>query len=206
MTAPTTHGWTSHGHTCCTNIHTTALPDEVVKCGGPGVCRDCSADAAATHLPAGVTWIGRCTCGGVGDGLHLVTCTQGLNVTEPPAAPNAMIDPVGFVFYPDDAADAAHLKQSHRAVPLNPDVWPFGDLPTNPCYTVPCPPWSDDPRPTTGAEFGETYAESWPEGCRCYLKEDLDWGEHRVAPPGGCPLHTPWAFPGYSLADEMRSP
>lgn len=209
LPAPT-HGWTSHGHTCCINIHTTGLPDEpaeVAKCGGPGVCRDCTADAAAIHLPAGVVWIGRCFCGGVGDGLHRVWCPAGLDVTEPPTNPNAMIDPVGFVFYPDDATDAAHLKQSHRAVPLNPESWPFGELPTNPCYTVPCPPWSDDPRPITGAEFGATYATDWPEGCRCYLREVPDQGEVFTPPSdgSGCPVHTPSAFPGYSLADEMRS-
>lgn len=59
----------------------------------------------------------------------------------------------------------------------------------------------DDPTPTTGGPIDY----DWPEGCVCYLREDADWGEVRTAPPEGCRLHTPWAFPGYSL-DQERVP
>ena len=42
-------------------------------------------------------------------------------------------------------------------------------------------------------------------GCVCYLREDIDRGDVWVAPEGGCPIHTPWAFDcTYRLEDEVR--
>lgn len=53
---------------------------------------------------------------------------------------------------------------------------------------------ADDPRPTTGGPPPE-----FPSGCCCALVDYADVGEQFRPPPGGCPVHTPWAFPGYSL-------
>lgn len=55
----------------------------------------------------------------------------------------------------------------------------------------------DDPTPTTGGPVDY----DWSPGCVCYLRDDIDWGEVLTAPSGGCPVHTPWAFPGYTLGD-----
>lgn len=49
--------------------------------------------------------------------------------------------------------------------------------------------------PTTGAPHDYEF----PEGCVCHIRDDIDRGEMFVAPPDGCQVHTPWAFPGYSL-------
>lgn len=57
-----------------------------------------------------------------------------------------------------------------------------------------------DPAPTTGGPVDY----DWPDGCVCSLHDDIDWGEHLVSPRTGCPIHTPWAFPGYSLAHETQ--
>lgn len=54
--------------------------------------------------------------------------------------------------------------------------------------------------PTTGAPF----EDDRPAGCVCHYREDIDRGDVLTAPPDGCPVHTPWAFPGYSLASEGR--
>jgi hypothetical protein len=62
----------------------------------------------------------------------------------------------------------------------------------------------DDPTPTTGAPYFDEY--DLPEGCVCHWREDADWGDVRTAPWGGCRIHTPWAFPGYSLDQEVRLP
>jgi hypothetical protein len=51
--------------------------------------------------------------------------------------------------------------------------------------------------PTTGAPHDYYF----PPGCVCHVRDDADWGEHYVAPREGCPVHTPWAFPGYTLAE-----
>lgn len=61
----------------------------------------------------------------------------------------------------------------------------------------------DDPTPTTGAPYDDY---DWPEGCVCHIREDIDRGEVFTAPPEGCRVHTPWAFPGYSLDQETRLP
>lgn len=60
---------------------------------------------------------------------------------------------------------------------------------------------ADDPAPTTGGPLGEEY--DLPEGCVCYWREDVEYGDVRTAPREGCRLHTPWAFPGYSLTQEL---
>lgn len=64
----------------------------------------------------------------------------------------------------------------------------------------PAPPLSAvaDLAPTTGGPVGDP-----PECGVCYWREDVEYGDVRTAPPGGCRVHTPWAFPGYSLADEV---
>jgi hypothetical protein len=54
--------------------------------------------------------------------------------------------------------------------------------------------------PTTGAPYEEYH---FPEGCVCCIREDADRGDYYSPPPTGCPVHTPWVFPGYSLASEM---
>ena len=64
----------------------------------------------------------------------------------------------------------------------------------------------DDPTPTTGAPYADVYGCDLPEGCVCHWREDIDWGDVRTAPEGGCRIHTPWAFPGYALAQEGRTP
>lgn len=56
-------------------------------------------------------------------------------------------------------------------------------------------PIRDDPIPTTGAPYDYYF----PDGCVCHIADDIDWGEHYVAPPGGCPVHTPWIVEGSSL-------
>jgi hypothetical protein len=56
----------------------------------------------------------------------------------------------------------------------------------------------DDPTPTTGAPVEYQF----PEGCVCHIREDIAWGQQYTSPPEGCPVHTPWAFPGYSLAQD----
>jgi hypothetical protein len=43
--------------------------------------------------------------------------------------------------------------------------------------------------PTTGAPYADTYADFLPPGCRCHIREDVDYGEVRVRPPDGCPVH-----------------
>lgn len=57
----------------------------------------------------------------------------------------------------------------------------------------------DDPTPTTGAP----YEDDRPAGCVCHWREYSDVGDTRYSPPQGCPVHTPWAFPGYSLTQGM---
>lgn len=79
-------------------------------------------------------------------------------------------------------------------VPSDPDS-PYVALFAEPDVTV----WQseqDDPAPTTGAPE-EHY---FPEGCGCHIREDPEWGDVYAHPPEGCRVHTPWAFPGYSLA------
>lgn len=44
----------------------------------------------------------------------------------------------------------------------------------------------DDPIPTTGGPHDYYF----PAGCVCYIKDDADYGELYVAPPGGCPAHS----------------
>lgn len=44
----------------------------------------------------------------------------------------------------------------------------------------------DDPSPTTGGPVDYELAD----GCRCYIREDADWGEVLTRPPGGCPVHS----------------
>lgn len=44
----------------------------------------------------------------------------------------------------------------------------------------------DDPAPTTGAPVDF----NWAEGCRCYLREDPEYGDLLTRPPGGCPVHS----------------
>jgi hypothetical protein len=90
--------------------------------------------------------------------------------------PHAMVNDSGEVFYPDSEEDEAFFAEHHGARRLHPD----------------------DPTPTTGAPFD--YEP--PPGCVCHLREDIDWGDIHVPPRGGCPVHTPWAFPGYSLTQE----
>jgi hypothetical protein len=120
-----------------------------------------------------------CDCGAVGDGPHSITCA-----TVAATVPYAMVDDAGQVFYPDSPIDAAAFAALHGARFLDP---------------IAGAEWlteaADDPAPTTGAP--EEY--HFPEGCVCHIRDDIDWGEVYVHPPGGCPVHTPWAFPGYSL-------
>lgn len=73
-------------------------------------------------------------------------------------------------------------------------AWPGALSGVNP---EPCLP-VDDPTPTTGGPVEYEF----PEGCTCHIREYTDVGDQRHAPPEGCRIHTPWAFPGYSLADE----
>lgn len=46
--------------------------------------------------------------------------------------------------------------------------------------------FADDPTPTTGGP----YEHDLPPGCRCYYREDIDWGDVRTAAPGGCRIHS----------------
>lgn len=127
-----------------------------------------------------------CTCGRAGTaGAHAIDC-----MIVAAEQPNAMTNAAGDVFYPDNAADAAVFAQDHGAVFL---ADPTGAL-AKPCHPVPYLPDAaeagpDDPAPTTGGPVDY----DWPVGCVCHLRDDADWGEHFVAPPQGCPVHTPWA-------------
>lgn len=49
-----------------------------------------------------------------------------------------------------------------------------------------CWPTADDSAPTTGGPVDYYF----PEGCRCYIREDPEYGEQYIRPPGGCPLHS----------------
>ncbi len=42
--------------------------------------------------------------------------------------------------------------------------------------------------PTTGAPYDD-YADVLPPGCGCHIREDVDYGDVRVPPPGGCTVH-----------------
>lgn len=46
---------------------------------------------------------------------------------------------------------------------------------------------ADDPTPTTGGPVDYEFAD----GCRCYIREDVEYGDVLTRPPGGCPVHTP---------------
>ena len=46
----TRHGYTPHGHSCCARALLEApIPTQVARCGGPGICSDCSKWTAAAH-------------------------------------------------------------------------------------------------------------------------------------------------------------
>jgi hypothetical protein len=56
-----------------------------------------------------------CTC-------HASTSLHGIDCHQVAAAqPNAMVNDVGDVFYPDNPADAAWFASEHDARPLNPE-------------------------------------------------------------------------------------
>lgn len=40
--------------------------------------------------------------------------------------------------------------------------------------------------PTTGGPVDLSWC---PEGCRCYIREDVEYGDVITRPPGGCPVH-----------------
>lgn len=40
--------------------------------------------------------------------------------------------------------------------------------------------------PVTGPPLDVSW---WTEGCRCFLREDPEWGDVLTQPPGGCPVH-----------------
>jgi len=47
---PEPHGWTDHGHQCCgAHVYRAGRPALVARCGGPGLCTQCSRDAAQIH-------------------------------------------------------------------------------------------------------------------------------------------------------------
>lgn len=121
-----------------------------------------------------------------------IDCTCGARPTPPPAGdilpdpvhsaqclitaantPHAMVNEGREVFYPDSPEDALMFALDHQADFLHSDFR-----------------WSevDDPAPTTGVPLGDYFM--LPEGCRCYYREDIDWGDVRTAPEGGCPVHT----------------
>lgn len=118
----------------------------------------------------------------VPDPIHAVDCA----VTAA-TQPHAMVDDLGQVFYPDSAIDMAWFAREHGARFMDPvagAAW-LAEV-------------TDDPTPTTGAPE-EHY---FPEGCGCHIREDPEWGDVYAHPPGGCRVHTPWAFPGYSLTTD----
>lgn len=45
------HVWTRHGHACCREapLSPATRPTAVARCGGPGLCSKCSAEASAAH-------------------------------------------------------------------------------------------------------------------------------------------------------------
>lgn len=45
------HGWTRHGHSCCDQAPAETRPSIVARCGGPGLCGECSADMVIRHAP-----------------------------------------------------------------------------------------------------------------------------------------------------------
>ena len=49
-TAGWSHGYTRHGHSCC-DLATGPRPNLVARCGGPGLCGECSADVVVKHMP-----------------------------------------------------------------------------------------------------------------------------------------------------------
>lgn len=126
------HGWTPHGHPCCKEPGPPIgdRPAKLNRCGGPGMCTECAVEAVIVHTrqtsPTPEPAVGgvACTCGGRVDALHSMTC-MAIAVTQP----HGMVDPDGFVYYPDSRDDARHFFLAHQALPISPDVWPFGDLP-----------------------------------------------------------------------------
>lgn len=50
------HGWTRHGHRCCDQATGPRPPGGVARCGGPGLCGNCYADAAIRHSPGSGTF------------------------------------------------------------------------------------------------------------------------------------------------------
>lgn len=42
--------------------------------------------------------------------------------------------------------------------------------------------------PTTGGPVDFSWR---PEGCVCYIREDVEYGDVITRPPGGCPVHRP---------------
>lgn len=44
------HLYTKHGHRCCDEARLPREPVAKFRCGGPGLCKACSAEASAAHL------------------------------------------------------------------------------------------------------------------------------------------------------------
>lgn len=63
--------------------------------------------------------------------------------------------------------------------------------------------WPDDPTPTTGGPYPSREDLGLPDGCVCYIKEDIDWGDVRTQPRGGCPIHS-MAYGLDELVDTWR--
>ncbi len=76
---------------------------------------------------------------------------------------------------------------------------PFADLRDTPwvgpwpgvgAVVVPPPPPQGpaDPAPTTGGPV-DAWWEQRPDGCVCYVREDVEYGDVWTRPEGGCPFH-----------------
>lgn len=52
--APARHGYTEHGHHCCTLAPVGIRPHRVARCGGPILCAKCRASAAQLHAAPAV--------------------------------------------------------------------------------------------------------------------------------------------------------
>lgn len=154
-------------------------------------------DVAADCLTSGICTMPRCTCQagrelaavygpapapGQGRHRHAIDC-----LITAAGEPCAMIGFDRSIFYPDNPDDAARIATEHRAVPV--------DKERHTAWLAAC---ADDPTPTTGGP----YQDDRPPGCGCHWREYTDVGDTRYAQPGGCPVHTPWAFPGYTLAED----
>lgn len=147
--------------------------------------------AAAYCVASGVCVAVGCTCGRT---PHRVDCAR-----VAADQPHAMATADGDVFYPDDLDAAAYFTTEHHARFVNPQGaagWAAAQSDTAVVTRQAVLAPLTLPAPTTGGPV----MNDRPEGCVCTISEDIDWGEVYRHPPGGCRVHTPWAFPGYSLA------